>query len=279
MRIKAQKARAINEGVNANDCQLAYKKGGINMNKLSKRIIAITLILIMICASFMIIPTRVEAASKVTFIRGPRISKIDSSKKNGITIIVKDDTSVATVDLYKYYTEDKAVKMDFNDTAKESKITEYQSFIKADDIAKVGEIAKFKLVATDTNGAKRSVEFKVKRLEKVKNGKYFSVNLAPRLEYCKMGKTLHLKIKDLNGIREIKVYDMIKKEEIMKQVGDDDNNNLILDSNNKKVTSYDADTYQETFGVDKTGRAKIKVVITDGTGLKSEEEIYIKNIK
>ena len=30
MRIKAQKARDINEGVNANDCQLAYKKGGIN---------------------------------------------------------------------------------------------------------------------------------------------------------------------------------------------------------------------------------------------------------
>ena len=263
------------------------------MKKLAKKIIATCLVLMLLSISFAIIPTKVEAANNnesYTFIRRPRISKITATKAKELTLTIKDDTGIKNLSVKNLTSGDmiyQGNEEDMTETIAErncgkiadKKIKEFEVKIPA-TLIKKGKTIKCEFYAEDKNGASRRVVFTVKRYtdtDAKKYGKYFTTNLAPRIEkFLVENNTLKMEVNDANGFKEISVDDVYGQNGT--SVKSDNETSLIKDKTEKEIKGKYK--FTTNFKMNKIttqkGYAKMIIVLQDGKGLKYTEVVYIK---
>ena len=276
------------------------------MNKKISKIVSTSLIIAVGAISIGMMPVKVEAANtpktsssttdnsnvkpgyKLVINRGPRVST-DSTNEKKVIFNLKDNNGISKIVVKKYNTTTK--KWDDITSNKGVSISKdkTQLTINASLIGKKGSSAKI-YIATYDNSAKTNYSkrhYVVKRLKKVNDKKYFSINSAPRIsisendfkdatktakEALKQG-TIGLVIRDNNGVQKLTVCDMNNNNKVFDEIKFDGKNTSepveLKALKNLKV---------------KDGNYRIMLETTDSKGTKHKETVkisakYYKNPK
>ena len=153
-----------------------------------------------------------------SFNNSPRISySTSSSNFSDVTIKVKDNNKILSVELYKNNTKIEFSSKDISNEIEHIYTISHKDVLKKKD-------TNFTIVAKDMSGNVTTMDFTVK----VKNGCY-KFDLAPRFKNWMQssdGKQVIFTVRDLAGVEKIRVKDS-------------NNNNKIVYENSKKTTAGD----------------------------------------